>query len=165
MQIIFPLIKPTNQPKNYAVVDNWLSRSAQPTKENIVWLKKQGITDVFNFRTMCVSDIDFDEKAEVELMGMKYHSIPSVTRHPSEENIDRFLKEMEEVKIRGGKAHMHCKAGADRTGMYAFIYKMKNGIDTLSKNQAEWFEHGYHYQIYPKLMEWTRDFVARFRKK
>ena len=97
-------------------------------------------------------------------MGIKYHSIPSVTRHPKEENIDLFLKKIEEIKSKGGKAHIHCKAGADRTGMYAFIYETINGIKTLPKSQAEWFEHGYHYKLYPDLMEWTRNFVLKIKK-
>ena len=109
-------------------------------------------------------DINFDEEKVVKKSGMKYHNIPSITTKPTEENINRFLKEIEEVKASGGKAHIHCKAGADRTGMYSFIYKMKNGIGSLSKNQAEWFEHGYHYLRYPDLMEWTRNFVLKFKK-
>lgn len=151
------------KPKNYAVIDKYLSRSAQPQKEDFAWLKEQGVTDIINFRTMYRTEIDFDEAEEVKKAGLRYHNIPSVTKEPSEENIDRFLKEVEEIKAKGGKAHIHCKAGADRTGMYAFIYEMKNGIGNLSKNVTEWFSHGYHFKIYPELMEWTVLFVRKFK--
>ena len=164
MKILFSNIKFAGKPDNYSVIDKFVSRSAQPKKEDLKWLKELGVTDIVNFRTMYTPDINFDEKAEAENLGIKYHSIPSVTRHPKEENIDLFLKKIEEIKSKGGKAHIHCKAGADRTGMYAFIYETINGIKTLPKSQAEWFEHGYHYKLYPDLMEWTRNFVLKIKK-
>ena len=149
------------KPDNYLKIDDTVSRSAQPKKEDFAWLKEQGVTDVFNFRTMYVPDIDFDEKAEVEKLGMKYHSIPSVTWHPNEEKIDLFLSETEQIKQNGGKAHIHCKAGADRTGMYAFIYKAKNHIDSIANNVKEWIETGHNQKLYPDLAGWTQEFVKK----
>jgi len=162
--ISFSNINFCGKPENYAVIDKYLSRSAQPNKDDFAWLKEQGVTDVINFRTMYRPDVSFDEETEVKKCGMNYHNIPSITNQPSEENIDRFLKEVEDIKVKGGKAHIHCKAGADRTGMYAFVYEIINGLKNLSKSQAEWFEHGYHYKLYPDLMEWTKDFVLKFKK-
>ena len=147
------------KPENYAVIDRYVSRSAQPQKEDFVWLKEQGVTDVFNFRTMYKAAVDFDEKSEVEKLGMRYHFLPSITSKPSEENIDKFLREIDIIKKNNGKAHIHCMAGADRTGMYSFIYKMINGIETLAENRAEWLKHGLHTDRYPKLMEWTEQFI------
>ena len=40
---------------------------------------------------MAVPGVDFDEKAVIESLGMKYHNIPSSTRNPKEENIAEFL--------------------------------------------------------------------------
>lgn len=164
MKVSFSTTNFKGKPDNYAVIDKYLSRSAQPKLEDLQWLKEQGVTDIINFRTMYAPNIKFDEKAEAERLGLKYHSIPSVTRQPKEENINLFLKLTEEIKSGGGKAHIHCKAGADRTGMYAFVYEIINGLKNLSKSQAEWFEHGYHYKLYPDLMEWTKDFVLKFKK-
>ena len=164
MKVLFSCINFCGKPDNYAIVDKYLSRSAQPQKEDFAWLKEQGVTDIFNFRTMHTPDINFDEAEEVRKAGLIYHNIQSITTKPTEENIDRFMREIEEVKKCGGKAHVHCKAGADRTGMYVFIYEIKNGIKTLPKSQAEWFEHGYHYLRYPDLMEWAKNFVLRMKK-
>lgn len=155
----------TGKPSNYLKIDDFVSRSAQPEAADFDWLKEEGVTDVFNFRTMGDPRITIDEKAEVEKRGMKYHNIPSYTKSPSEENIDRFLTEIDEVKSRGGKAHIHCKAGADRTGMYAFIYKAKNHIDNAANNLKEWIAHGHNQQLYPDLAGWTQAFVKkRFSK-
>ena len=155
----------TGKPANYLRIDNTVSRSAQPAVEDFDWLKENGITDVFNFRTMGDPKITLDEKAEVEKRGMKYHNIPSYTKEPNEANIDRFLSEVEEVKNKGGKAHIHCKTGADRTGMYAFIYKTKHHIDSTTNNIKEWLAHGHNQKLYPNLMNWTQEFVKkRFSK-
>ncbi|MBP3821210.1 tyrosine-protein phosphatase [bacterium] len=143
------------KPNNYGIIDKYVSRSAQPQKEDFAWLKEQGITDVFNFRTMYEKNINFEEEAEVIKQGLKYHHIPSYTRNPSIENIEKFLTEINEIKNKNGKAHIHCKAGADRTGMYAFIYKMLNNIGTLAENEKEWFKFGHHYELFPNLIEWT----------
>lgn len=162
--MIQPLVF-TGKPKNYLNIDDTVSRSAQPQKEDFLWLKNQGVTDVFNFRTMTVSGLNFDEKNEVEKLGMNYHNIPSVTRYPREENIDLFLSEIDNIKKNGGKAHIHCKAGADRTGMYSFIYKTKNHIDNSINNIKEWFAHGHNNKQYPNLVSWTQEFVKkRFSK-
>ena len=153
------------KPNNYARIDDSVLRSAQPQKEDFKWLREQGVTDVFNFRTMHVSGVDFDEKTEVERLGMRYHNIPSHTKYPKEENIDRFLKEIDEIKSNGGKAHIHCKAGADRTGMYAFIYKAKEGIGNTIDNVKEWLAHGHNKKLYPNLEDWTKNFIHhRFEK-
>ena len=153
------------RPDNYSIIDKYVSRSAQPEREDLSWLKEQGVTDVFNFRTMGVANIDFNEEQEVKNLGMTYHSLPSYTSKPSEENIYRFLKEVNEVKERGGKAHIHCYAGADRTGMYAFVYKMLNNIGSLHENEAEWVEKGLHRGLYPELMSWTEKFVKKAMRK
>lgn len=164
MKISFLNTNFLRRPNNYKVIDKYVSRSAQPKKEEFKWLKEQGVTDIFNFRTMYRPDVDFDEEEVAKSNGLKYHSIPSITMEPKEEKIDLFLKEIEEVKKSGGKAHIHCKAGADRTGMYAFIYKILNNVGTFTGNIKEWFKLGYHYKRYPDLMEWTIKFVINKNK-
>lgn len=152
-------------PDNYTKIDDIVSRSAQPKKEDFKWLKEQGVTDIFNFRTMYAPAIDFSEQETVETLGMKYHNIPSVTKNPKEENVSMFLNQIEEITANKGKAHIHCKAGADRTGMYSFIYKMIKGIGTLSENKAEWLSRGHNTTLYPNLMQWAEDFVKKIKLK
>ena len=159
MRIQIQSINFLGKPSNYGIIDNYITRSAQPQKEDFVWLKEQGVTDIFNFRNMIKPSIDFDEKEVVESLGMKYHQIPSRTRHPNPQNIEQFLSEIDEVIKNNGKAHIHCKAGADRTGMYAFVYKMKNHIGTIHSNIKEWMNFGHHYKLYPDLMKWTVEYL------
>ena len=107
-------------------------------------------------------NVDFNEEAEVLKQGMRYHNIPSVTKSPTKENVNKFLNLIKDIENRSGKAHIHCKAGADRTGMYAFIYKMLKGIGTLAGNEREWLEHGHNTKLYPDLRNWAKNFVKTF---
>ena len=152
-------------PKNYAVINDTLSRSAQPKKEDFVWLKEHGVTDIINFRTMFVAGVDYDEKTLVEKLGMKYHNIPSITKEPKEENIREFLNIVENVKSKGGKTHIHCKAGADRTGMYAFIYKVLHGLGTIAENETEWIAKGHDIELYPNLRAQAKELLSKFIRK
>ena len=149
------------QPANYGVIDNYLSRSAQPKEDDFLWLKNNGVTDIINLRTMVVPELDFEERKIVEGLGMQYHNIPSYTNSPDVYNIQKFLNIVDSIKSKGGKSHVHCKAGADRTGMYAFIYKMFNNIGTLQENVVEWMKFGHHYDRYPDLINWTKNFVQQ----
>lgn len=152
------------KPDNYACIDSVVSRSAQPQRDDFLWLKQQGVTDVINFRTMKVSGLDFDEKQVAEKLGLKYHNIPSYTRHPNKENIDTFLKIIDEVAANNGKVHIHCKAGVDRTGMYSFIYETVKNIGSMQENIKNWINMGHHKNLYPKLIPWTVEFVKNLKK-
>ncbi len=150
------------KPGNYTIIDKYVSRSAQPQKDDFIWLKQQGVTDVINFRTMFEDKLNFKEKDVVEKLGMKYHNIPTVSSHPAVEKVYEFLDLIEQIKKSGGKAHIHCLAGADRTGLYAFIYKMKMGIGSAIENKQEWIQRGHNTTRYPKLISWAEKFVRKF---
>ena len=149
------------KPWNYSVIDNCLSRSAQPNKEDFIWLKEQGVTDVFNFLTMIDPGVDFNEEELVKSLGMRYHNIPTITMCPNEEKVDIFLKEMEQISKNGGKAHIHCKAGADRTGMYAYIYKSIKGIGGRVDNLIEMINMGHNLELYPDLLPWANKLINK----
>lgn len=163
MRITFSQICFIGKPFNYAEIDKYVSRSAQIGKDDLLWLKDQGVTDVFNFRTMDVPMIDFDEAKEVEKLGMNYHHIPTFTDNPSEIKVKMFLSEVDEVIKNNGKAHIHCKAGSDRTGMYSYIYKMVKGIGTRYTNQAEMINMGHDFKLFPNLIPWAENFLKKLK--
>ena len=151
-------------PKNYAKISDTLSRSAQPMEEDFQWLKEQGITDIVNFRTMVVPGVDYDEKTVVENLGMKYHNVPSITRSPKEDNVMMFLDIVDNVEKQGGKTHIHCRAGSDRTGMYAYIYKSLKGIGCRLGNQIEMIRMGHNAKVFPDLLPWTDQLINKILK-
>ena len=148
-------------PKNFGIVDSNISRSAQPEKNDFIWLREQGVTDIINFRTMFITGLAFDEAEEVRRLGMEYHPIPTVTREPSDTTVLAVLALITKIKNAGGKIHMHCKAGADRTGMYAFIYKCLKGIGSMAENEKEWLNYGHNTKRYPNLINWAKNFVNK----
>ena len=160
-----PIISFCGKPNNYLKIDDTVSRSAQPMKDDFKWLKEQGVTDIINFRTMIKPNLDFDEKSVVEQNGMKYHNIPSVTPHPLEKNITEFLNIIDDVKKENGKVHIHCKAGADRTGMYSLIYKQINNLGDFISNKAEMIKMGHHDKLYPNLLPWIENFLNKHKVK
>ena len=147
------------QPVNFHVIDKNVMRSAQPMREDFIWIKENGVTDVINFRTLYVPAVDFDEKVVVESLGMQYHQIPSITAKPEISNIKKFLSKINDIKTKNGIALIHCKSGVDRTGMYAFIYKMKNNLGTMETNIAEWKAYGMHIDRFPNLIEKTKEIL------
>ncbi len=161
---IFPITF-KGKPDNYAKIDNFLSRSAQPQKDDFKWLKEQGVTDVINFRTMANSGLDFDEKKVVESLGMKYHNIPTVSAKPRKHSVMDFLDLIKNIAQNNGKAHIHCKAGADRTGMYSFVYKTLKNIGTKEENEKEWIQRGHNTKRYPNMIKWTENLLKKIANK
>ena len=149
------------EPTNFHIIDSTVSRSGQPAREDFLWLKKQGITDVISFRTLTKAKIDFDEKAVVNSLGMEYHPIPSVTAKPELSNIQKFLQTIDFIKSQNRRVHIHCMHGKDRTGMYSFIYKMVNNIGSMESNIEEWKVLGLQIEKYPNLIEMAKDLLKK----
>lgn len=150
------------QPQNYQKVDDVISRSAQPSKDDYKWLKSQGVTDVVNFRHYTSNE--FDERQVVNSLGMKYHHIPSSCKHPMSQNVFKFLNLAERVKKDGGHLHIHCKEGVDRTGLYSFAYKEFNNLGSTKDNVIEWIKIGLHIERYPDIISWALHFVKNHKK-
>ena len=149
------------KPNNYKQIDSCLSRSAQPLQENLKWLKEQGVTDIINLRNM--SKDKFDEGRYVKDLGMNYHSIPSVTKFIKNENAEEILDVIESVKHKGGKVHIHCDHGSDRTGLISYVYERLNNIGTPKDNVEELKEHNWQKNKYPDLIQWAEDIIDNLK--
>lgn len=154
------------KPLNYAVIDKYVSRSAQPQKEDFIWLKEQGVTDIINFRTLQdAQDLTFDESEFVKSLGMAYHRIPSVSKAPDEKSVLKFLDLMNKLIAQNAKIHIHCRHGADRTGLYSFVYKAFRNIGSTTENINEWIARGLNLEKYPDLISWGLNFVSKYKNK
>ncbi len=150
----------SGMPDIYQRVDNVLSRSAQPKKEDFEWLKEQGVTDIIDLKAFPEDKlISFNEQETVEKLGMKYHRIRTITPLPSERKVDTFLALLKSIGDKNGKAHVHCFKGVDRTGMYTFIYKTLNKNGNLDSNKQEWIDMGHNKGIFPFLIGWATKFI------
>lgn len=153
-------------PNNYKVIDKYSSRSAQPEMENFLWLKNQGVTDVINFRTMYDPKINFDEAEYLKKIDLNYYHLPTSTKNINKSAVKNFLEIIEEIRSSKSqrKVHLHCKAGADRTGFFAMIYKCLYNIDSFDNNLKEMLEMGHNRELYPNLTNLAKELIKFFKK-
>jgi protein tyrosine phosphatase (PTP) superfamily phosphohydrolase (DUF442 family) len=101
---------------NFAKVSEALWRGAQPTAEGFKTLERMGLRTVVSFRH------DHDDLELLQGTRLKYLRIPSRAYHPTQENLLRFLKVVEDPA--NWPVYIHCAQGRDRTGYNAAAYRM-----------------------------------------
>ena len=112
-------------PNLYKVNDR-LYRGAQPTAEGFRQLKTIGIKTVLNLRS---AHSDRDEIGDTDLA---YEHIWFRTWHPEDEDVVRFLQIVTDPDRT--PVLVHCRRGADRTGMMCAIYRV--AVNGWSKAEA-----------------------------
>lgn len=108
-------------------IDNDLYRSAQPSPKLFQKFKKQGIRTVINLRGSREDLVDQMERRvcknlNLSLIEFKLHSRGA----PTIDQIFLSKKLFGEIDY---PALIHCKSGADRTGLMATLYLINKGID------------------------------------
>ena len=108
-------------------IDNDLYRSAQPSPKLFQKFKKQGIRTVINLRGSREDLVDQMERRvcknlNLNLIEFKLHSRGA----PTIDQIFLSKKLFGEIEY---PALIHCKSGADRTGLMATLYLINKGID------------------------------------
>lgn len=135
-------------PNLYKVTDG-LYRGAQPEDEGFPELKKMGIKTVVNLRSVR------SDRKECRESGLEYVKISVQAWEAEEEEVIDFLR------IATDPAHqpvfVHCKHGADRTGMMCAIYRIV--VQGWSKDEAieEMTTGGYGFhKVWKNLVEYVR---------
>jgi protein tyrosine/serine phosphatase len=160
----------TDRPKglpNFGRVSDSLFRGAQPTSNGFGALHNMGVSIIVNFRDE-TGEIA-SEKRQVESTGMKYVGIPwNGHDKPSNSQVAQFL-----ALVRSNpdaKIFVHCKAGADRTGVMVAAYRIVLEHRAVTEAVAEM--HQYHYKWFflphleryvkslPQLLQTEADFRA-----
>jgi protein-tyrosine phosphatase len=138
---------------NFGHVSDSLLRGAQPTAEGIKALREMGVSVVVNFRNE--EDEIASEQQQVESSGMKYVSIPwSGSERPSDRQVVQFLD-----LVRGNpdaKIFVHCKAGADRTGVMVAAYRIAFEHAAVNDAVAEMHQYHYHAFFLPHLERYVK---------
>lgn len=101
---------------NFAKVSDALWRGAQPTAQGFQALEAMGLKTVINFRN------NHDDLPLLQGTRLKYLHIPSFAFHPTEANLLKFLKVVENPD--NWPVYIHCAQGRDRTGYNAAAYRM-----------------------------------------
>lgn len=107
---------------NFHQVDNHVYRGAQPTGEGFKYLAKIGVKTILNLRE--ADQRSAKERQLVTDLGMQYVSVPmSGLTPPTQAQITRILTLLEGATT-GGAVFVHCKRGADRTGVVIAAYRI-----------------------------------------
>ena len=138
---------------NWAHVDDNLYRGAQPSDAGFKELQKMGVTIVVDFRDE-PGEIS-GEKREVEALGMKYVSIPwSGSSYPSSSQVVQFLD-----LVRANpqaKIFVHCKRGADRTGVMVAAYRIAFEHKDVADAVLEMHQFHYDHFWLPQLESYVK---------
>lgn len=158
--------KSTSAPKlrlqgipNFDTVTPALYRGGQPTQEGFAKLARMGINIVVDLRGSRDS-----ERKVVTGLGMSYVALPWHCYNPHDEHFAQFLTLLRENS--GKKVFIHCRVGADRTGMDIAVYRMAEQGWTAEEARKEMEAHGanwFHRMICPRLGSYEGQFPARFR--
>jgi protein tyrosine/serine phosphatase len=141
--------------ENFARIDGFLYRGAQPKPFAFDELKNAGIGVVVDFRDE--KDEINDEQRRVEAAGMRFISLPwKGTGEPTHAEVLSFLNLMHDT--RGKKVFVHCRRGADRTGVMVALYRMT--FDHWSADQAVAEMKEFHYASF--LLSHLAGFVRAY---
>jgi protein tyrosine phosphatase (PTP) superfamily phosphohydrolase (DUF442 family) len=134
---------------NLHKVSPGLYRGAQPTPAGFKELKNLGVRTVINLREPAA------DRAGLQGTGLACECIPMTAFHPRDEDVVRFLQIV--ARADGAPVFVHCKRGADRTGLMCAIYRI--AVQGWSKEQAlaEMTQGGFGFcQGYQNLVRYIR---------
>jgi protein tyrosine phosphatase (PTP) superfamily phosphohydrolase (DUF442 family) len=119
---------------NFGIVSDQLYRGGQPENTGLAELRKLEVDIVVNLRHE--TDRIASERTRVEALGMRYVSIPWHGRHaPSTEQVAQFLTLLRDNPDR--KVFVHCRRGAERTGVFVACYRIAREHWTSEQALAE----------------------------
>jgi protein-tyrosine phosphatase len=125
---------------NFGRVTENLYRGAQPTSDGFNALHAMGVGMVVNFRDDRAEMAT--EKHQVEFLGIKYIEIPwSANHEPSSPQVVEFLDLVHANP--DTKIFVHCRRGADRTGVMIAAYRSAVEHEPVAQAVSEM--HRYHY--------------------
>jgi tyrosine-protein phosphatase SIW14 len=109
---------------NFQKVDDRIYRGAQPTDEGFKDLAARGIKTVIDLREIGEHS-QADEQKAVTAAGMNYVSIPMKGLSEPKENLVSAVEAIFNDPAQG-PVFVHCKRGADRTGLVVAVYRISH---------------------------------------
>jgi protein tyrosine/serine phosphatase len=109
---------------NLGVVDaGRVIRSAQPTTQLPTWIRQYGLRSILNLRGGSHADWWYDAEVKAaEAGGVCFYDFPlSATKRPTRRELLVLIDTLESCSY---PLLIHCKSGADRTGLASALYFM-----------------------------------------
>jgi protein tyrosine phosphatase (PTP) superfamily phosphohydrolase (DUF442 family) len=129
---------------NFHAISEEAYRSAQPTMGQLErYSKKHGIKTIINLKGENPAGSYFlFEKEKCEALGLKLVNVGIMSRGIPEK--ERIAKAKEIFESAQYPIWMHCKAGADRTGIYATLYQyFRQHTPIKETNQLDFIPFGH----------------------
>ncbi len=152
---------------NFHCVDETLMRGAKPNYEQLKELKNNGIKSIISFCTYYKSKTKtkgaIPEEADwAEKLQMNFHWLPfKSTENPSNAMVKRFFDIINRSKENSEKVFIHCRHGADRTGLFSALYKIKYMQARLSDVIRELMSFGHDANHNPNIIPFIIDFKEK----
>ena len=142
---------------NFGQVDAHLYRGAQPQPAAYAELKTLGIDTIVRFNPE--GQDMAAEKSQVESLGMKFVSLPwSGLGEPTREQVVSFLSLLRDNP--DAKIFVHCRLGADRTGVMVALYRLTFSRWDAARAVAEMHAFHYHHLLLPHLQRYVQSFSS-----
>ena len=123
-------------PKKFTSVDNYLIRGPHPNLYELYQLKKEGVTQVYDFRHKSLHGFKFIEKLACKVLGIKYTRKPYSNlygEYPTIQEFEQMAQSVTQNGERGGKTLFHCNSGRHRTAHMSAFYELTKGKQTLQE--------------------------------
>jgi len=135
---------------NLHKVSDDLYRGAQPTAEGIRELEKLGVKTVVNLRD------DYSNRKEMRGAAIACERIPMTAWYVQDDDIVQFLRTVTDEH--NTPIFVHCRRGADRTGLSVAVYRIAVQDWTKDEAIAEMTQGGFaFYSGWKNLVRYLRD--------
>jgi len=141
--------------KRFAWIDSGrVARGGQPDDAGFAWLAARGFRTVITFRQ------HHDEEARVAKAGLPLFEIPIQadlfgSSSPTDAQLAKFFAVVRDTARQ--PVFFHCARGADRTGMFAALYRIEVDGWTNAEAIEEMQAFGYN-DFYRDLIGYVEDF-------
>jgi protein tyrosine/serine phosphatase len=118
-------------------------RSAQPTSHLGTWIRDFRLRSILNLRGGSAADHWYDAEVKAaQAAGVSFYDFPiSATKRPSRHDLLVLIDTMGSCPY---PLLIHCKSGADRTGLASALYLMtQRGLPPEQAEKAFTLEHGH----------------------
>lgn len=135
---------------NLHKVSDDLYRGAQPTAEGMRELEAMGVQTVVNLRD------DHDDRREMEGSELAYERIPMTAWYVDEGDVVAFVRVAADESNK--PLFVHCRRGADRTGLAMALYRIVFQGWTKEETLAEMTQGGFDfYSGWQNLVRYIED--------
>ena len=139
---------------NFHVVNDQVLRGGQPTDEGLRNLAAAGVKTIVDLQEE--GERSHDEKKLVKALGMRYVNVPMKgMTTPKEKQVSHALKALNDNS--DGPVFIHCKRGADRTGVVIACYRIQHDHWDNKKALSEARNYGMSWYQFP-LQRYVRSY-------